>query len=427
MAAIVFILCLFILYWWRFSTIDMPSKRILFIFILYWSISIFLFALDKGDFNSADTTILSLVSFICFIIGFSLFKIPSKFINIQDNISLQVEKILNNKIFTAILLILTLYIGNLAITQFKYLSIYSASELRTAYFDPHSSIFGNKFTVINYWILNPCCIFLSVLWGYCVFYKRTWKLFVIFICLFAYSTLGGGRFNYIRYLILPLILIFYCFNKDYIKIKFKYVATSFAIIFIVLNLFSFISGLRSGSNDKEDGEDILVEHLYSYSLYPIHAFDYAIHSNYDEKIGGYKYGLLTFSFIEDVFFQIGTKILGANPWETSLEELVEQKQKTQIRLKGGEWNALYTWNIYFYYDFHILGLIIFPFIFGILTRFFIFKFSSTPNISTLIIIFVFFKFIVFSPIDSLLRLPDILLICFLTLSSQKKIRMRIAH
>lgn len=423
MVVIVCFLIILTLFWWRNNKMDMPSKRLLLLYILFWGIDILLFVVEKGEFNSADITIFSLLSCFSFIVGFSLRRSNQKTINIPRNLSAQIENLLRNKLFWFIVISYTTYVVYLAIKQYMLLDLYTLNELRGVYFDAQSSILGSRFTVINYWLLIPITILLSIVFGYCCLYKRTVLLLFIFVGLFAYSTLGGGRFNYIRYLILPIILFYYLFNDKRIRFNLKKILSILVILITLLYALSIVTSLRSSSNssfDLNEGKESLYEDLYDYATRPLHAFDYAINNNYEEKINGYKYGLLTFSFVEDLFYQIATTIFRQTSWTTSLNEMGKQKQDTYIDLGKTHWNALYTWNLYFYYDLSIFGLIIFPFLFGYLTRFFICKFLIYPNLFILVIVYVFYRNVLFSPIDSVFLLNEVLLIFFAYLIAYKK-------
>ena len=145
--------------------------------------------------------------------------------------------------------------------------------------------------------------------------------------------------------------------------------------------------------DSNDGIDTKVEAtskaMLSYAVGPISAFDYAVNNNYLERIGGYKYGGLTLAAPE-LFVYIILNKCGFR-YEKSLDSLVCIKQDEYINV-GDEsyWNALYTSLLFYYLDLGWLGIVLFPFLFGLIIRFLIKKFYCTNSVCIFIILaFVF--------------------------------------
>ena len=64
-------------------------------------------------------------------------------------------------------------------------------------------------------------------------------LLLIFVMLFSLSSLGGGRIDYFRYLVIPLLLFGYCFYPKRFKITLKkgllILVMSAAMFFLLTN------------------------------------------------------------------------------------------------------------------------------------------------------------------------------------------------
>jgi len=412
--------------------IDKASKRILLIFIIYWFISLYLATQQIYDFNKVQTTtiIIQLISIYSFIFGFLKVKINP---NIQFNLKTpqfqsQVDRIMNNPLFILLLIVTTAYV--ISLFSIFYKSILwegSMNIVRNAYYD--DSLFGKWFRYINLFLLSPFYTVLTPLFSYYTIYKRNWIWFLSLISLIIYSSLSGGRVEYIR-ILLPIILIGTILtNKDSLKFNKIAVYTFFTVL--VLVLMSYISSSRYGNIEfnKENltrGFERTTENVVSYSVGATVAFDYSLQHNYLDQIGGPKFGMLTLSGVENIFFLASHAI--DMPYNRPSDKFFTLKSdQISISTESPNWNALYSWNFYFYHDFWIFGVIVFPFLFGYLLRRVLIKFYRTHNINYFVILSILFYIVIFSVFDiSFITSPGniILLVVLLRISRRKSLAVK---
>lgn len=133
------------------------------------------------------------------------------------------------------------------------------------------------------------------------------------------------------------------------------------------------SNMRSSDFGLREGLEETNSHIVSYLGGPVVAFDYALNSNMLEECGGYQYGTMTFASIDEMLFMVqvilkkisGTGVLPAR----AINKIGTYLHENYIDV-GTEWrwNALYTSCLYYYLDFGILGVLLIPFVFGIMVR-----------------------------------------------------------
>lgn len=422
MIFILILLFLFVFFWLKINRMDLPSKRILMLFVSLWFVVLLLSQLEMYGFSRPKnyTIVLLLISIFSFIIGFCLYRCRYKVVVVNtDYIKEQVDRLMNNKIFLVILIAFTIYMISLAGIYYEQLILLgSLQDIRTSYFDGRDSIYGSLFNLINVYILTPIVAVLSALFGYCLFFRRDWKLLIIFASLFIYSSLGGGRFHYIRLFVFPIMLIAYVFYDGRIKLKIRYILGVLVIGAILFFILSWTTMGRAGNievdkSNFEEAIDNTVEDILTYAYGPILAFDYSVEHNYPSMIGGYQYGRLTLHAIDDLFV-IGLGTLSGIDREyfnPSLDNLVEIKQHTTISIGGGgHWNALYTWNLYFYNDLGVLGMFVFPFLIGFLSKYVICMFYKYERFGFFIVITFIFRALMFSFIDfTMVNMAEVLL------------------
>ena len=263
-------------------------------------------------------------------------------------------------------------------------------------------MFGRESLIIGYFFKTPMVYMLCPLFAYCCIYKRNWLFVIMAIILYIESSLSGGRFGYLRCFVLPLLyvgLVFRPKSTKLIKVLVYFLPICLAFLFAI----TAITAMRMGNMDLDkdallEAWDVTSEQLVSYFAGPSVAFDKFIELDYVDRIGGYSFGLQSLSFVEGLFNVLFERF-GVN-YESPLSALVELKQNTRIFVGNGmSWNALYTWNIMFYADFGSIGVVIFPFIFGLITRILIKKFYKKRNLIVFWILYIFFNQIAFSPID----------------------------
>lgn len=373
---------------------DMISKRILLIYVAVWGIVISISSFGLYDFYkpSIETLAMMVVHVIAFMVGYSIVRVDCNSVIVfsLNELNKKLDRLTSNKLFIGGVCVLTGYIISLVLRFFSLLAVMNMSELRTDFYD--AGIYGSLFAILNGLVLSPINICLIPIFSWMCLKKRNWFWVVLGIFLLGYASLGGGRFGYLR-ILLGIVFVIFCLYLNS-KNRKKYILSFSFVILMFFTLIGAITVSRmSNYIDSNDGIDTKVEAtskaMLSYAVGPISAFDYAVNNNYLERIGGYKYGGLTLAAPE-LFVYIILNKCGFR-YEKSLDSLVCIKQDEYINV-GDEsyWNALYTSLLFYYLDLGWLGIVLFPFLFGLIIRFLIKKFYCTNSVCIFIILaFVF--------------------------------------
>lgn len=379
MLQLIFFLTLIALYiaFIKRSSMDRTSKVILNCVVGIWAIALFLSIIRIANLNEVSdrTYLLTYLGITTFAIGFCIIKINKERENVFDGTALLVviEKITKSKLFIILIVILCFYVYTLLVVFFEALMTYQTlGNVRTDFFS--GDLYGPVFSQINAFVLVPFSIFLTPIFAYMLLYKRNFMCFMLGLFLLGYESLGAGRFGYIR-IILAIFFMLYILTNSSIHNKKNFNRLFIIIGFSAVLLLTLITKMRTtsvGDGNYMKKHSAIVETLEQVAIYtaaPITAFDYSISHNYNERIGGYQMGRLTMSGVTRMI-NLFTSRFGFTFPTTSLKKLVDIKQEEPIAVSE-EWqnyNALYTANLFFYNDFGVLGIIIFPFIFGMLLR-----------------------------------------------------------
>ena len=371
------VLVFFSLFWhlFRDKNIDAMSKRIILIYVLVWG-----FAISGSSLGPYGLYIPSVLLRIFLILHVIAFVLGYKSIKIQETISAkfnenkihyQLNRITNSKFFQIISVVLTLYTISLVIVFFNTLAVADLADMRNDFYE--GDLYGPIFSLINGPILSVFNIIAMPIFAWMLIYKRNFLSIILGLYLFGYAALGGGRLGF---LFIFAIIFFVALCVFITKTNLRQRLYKLSIMgIIVLVLITIITSLRlrvdtSDNNGISNSIDATTKQICLYAIGPISALDYSIENNYVDRIGGYKYGSLTLSSVEALLYSISNKI--GIDYDKSLDKLVKIKQDEYI-VVGDDmwWNALYTTNLYYFLDFGYLGIIILPFLFGRLFRFFI--------------------------------------------------------
>lgn len=410
------------------SKMDLPSKRILTLFVLYWYFSLFFSTFSLYDFYKPSiTTLLFLIlSITFFLIGFMFPKYSRSNNFTVFSIKNSVDSILESRIFILSLVLLTIYLIYLFNKFLTVILLDNLTSVRNAYFSTgEDNMYGPFFMQINYYLLKPSCFFISPIFAYSLLFKRSWKTILLLLYLAMNASLGGGRLDYFRYLIIPLVLIYFCFYLQDFKLRPKFLLKICIIFTCLFTLLSFIGAGRQGNMELnqeafKEGASMTLEQLTTYSYGPIVAFDYAVNHDYIDKNGGLKYGKLTLSSFNEIIYY-ACRILGIN-YKNTLYDLVDLKQEAIISIAksglGEWWNALYTWNLFFYLDFGFLGVIFIPFFIGLIFRKTIIWLYKYRNFYSFAIVYIMFLIMILSVLDfNFTSMPMAILLMFLIYKS----------
>ena len=209
--------------------------------------------------------------------------------------------------------------------------------------------------------------------------------------LFGYESLGGGRIGYVR-IVLGVAFVAYCLLRTFKNNRRRGYTIAAGGAVLLFGLLSIVSAARkgevgTGSGARQLGTEVTLEHLVTYTAGPIAAFDYYLENGLTQKVlGGYQYGNVTLTPLIS-FVNLFSSRLGVS-FNKSADELIVFKQETMIDLAPdiNYWNALYTANVYYYSDFGVFGVILFPFLYGLLISWIIsklYKHKSLPLVMIL--------------------------------------------
>ena len=377
----------------RSKRYDSLSKRIIIIYSILWGTVIYISSFGFLDFNppSNEVLLMMAVHVLAFIIGFSI--VPISTLEVRqfsiDTLDRKLDQLTSNKFFIIITCILSAYIVSLVVKFFSLIALMDVADLRTDFYE--SNIYGTLFSIINGPILSPFNLLLIPVFSWMFFRKRNLLTLIQGIYLFGYASLGGGRFGFVR-IGIGLLFVGFCIYLDKSN-KIRRIRQLVFLTLAIVAIIGLMTTLRldvdvNGKGGFNTAVESTSQQVLSYAVGPISAFDYAITNDYVDRIGGFKYGGLTLSapelFIYIILNKTGIK------YGKAIDDLVVIKQDEYISIGDGVWwNALYTSVLFYYLDLGWIGIIVFPFIFGLISRFLIKKMYKTSSMCCFIIIAIY--------------------------------------
>lgn len=357
---------------------DTMSFVILFLFYLYWFIQLILsqFQINGVYMPSALSTIYLMTGIICFTIGYYSIQINSCVIfnyklNVVEKLKRSIDNLIEKKWFKILLLLTFIYVLSLDVYFFE--SILVGAFIRGEG-EGMAQYYGPTFAKINTYYFSWYIQLLRPLFCFCLLYKKKWYLPLMAVTLFGYEILSGGRIGLIR-TVMPILLILGLFKIERrYKFKLKHIVLSlFAIVAIYYGIIA-LTAFRLGTTEFEqivvDGQQHSNEAIVTYFVGPAVAFDQAIHSNIIDSIGGYQLGL---NVLWPLFFPVMVflYLLGITDYINGPAGAVSDYLQWHYLTIDPvtRWNALYTWNIDFFCDAGIIGIMFYNFLFGYLLRF----------------------------------------------------------
>lgn len=344
-------------------------------FSVLWSFAVSLAYISfNGRFSINETAfILAALNVFSFSLGVFINKRKKSFNNnfSWDGLIDKVDKLSRKRMFVIIMIILCFYLFSLLVKYYDALAFSTAADIRTDFFDSEKQFYGPYFRLLNSWILKPVNFFaLSIL--PVTLYKRNFlPFFLLLIYVLIYNTLGGGRFGYVQIAWSFYFILFVVLKKIVFSINFKTVLISFVGILLLYYLIATTTAARMGISTNLFGPErkelikITNDQISLYISGPIAALGYSIDHDYMGKMNGCQYGQLTFGSADYAISIVANKI---TTYKRSLPEFAEIKQENKIQISDTtiSWNALYTAIIFFYLDFGLFGVILFPIFFGYL-------------------------------------------------------------
>lgn len=247
-----------------------------------------------------------------------------------------------------------------------------------------------------HFIMNPLYYVTLSLISVVLFAKiRNRKIFCILSILFLIASivLSGGRSKFVI-IAMYFLLTYLCCTKNLRKQFFnlKRILGTFTAIVVIMVAMSLQTGYRS-TGKYSLNSDNFIEAISSmgetfgiYSVIPIRLFDYSVEKNYFDQFEGPKYGRAVFAGSDGIVMGLIRRFSG-NESESTLR-IVDYLQDNGIYIIPGNhpYNYCYTALFFCYMDFGILGVIILPFLFGSIFRYYIFQFYKTSSLPSFILI-----------------------------------------
>lgn len=389
------------------SRMDSLSFFTLLVFYLYWFVQLILsqFQIHNVYMPSIQSTIYLMIGVVSFSFGYYAVKIKPTVIhnykiNIVDKLKDSINTLVENKWFQLLLVVTAIYIVSLDVYFFD--AIAAGAFIRTEGISM-AEYYGPTFAKLNTYLFCWYIPLMRPIFCYCFLYRRKWYLPFMALLLLGFEILSGGRIGLIRTFI-PVFLIIGLFrvNKGY-KFKLKQIV-SFIIIVVgiyygVIALTAFRAGTTDFSSAIDEGQELTNDALVTYFVGPAVAFDQVIHSNIIDATGGFKFGLnvlwpLLFPLLFVLYIAGATNYINGPAGAVS-----DFLQFNYLSVGAGtRWNALYTWNVDFFCDAGIIGIIVFNFLFGYLMRFCFKWMYNKGTVYNLIIVSIVYVMVLQAPI-----------------------------
>lgn len=422
-----FVIILIFILLFLFSFIIVKNKISLFFlknYLGWWFLLCIISTFNPYDLYAvSDKIYLILIgSIILFYLGFLLNEVVEndkkslKKVNINDKeILLAINSLKKNKLFTVLLVLFSILIGNYLIKYQQYVFIFGPEEARTMrffigpIFKNSAEIFFYNFFVESFSVLVSMFFSISLVWKK---FSKTFFLSIIFI--YLYSSFGAGRF-YIIEMVFYILFFFFIKvkvtnKKNTIKEKKEKMKLLFIIIPFLLGSYIYsiyLLNFRSGVyvlnlENVLKGNDEFMKQIVVYCIGSFRALEYGINnisSNLD-----YTLGTLSFGGLEEIF-GVFLNAIGIKYKYSNLLYGEHTYASIDIGLNQS-YNALYTNVFVQYLDFGILGIVIFSLFWGNIFSKTIHYYYRTNSVYILMILAYFFSTSILSALKWKLQSPS---------------------
>ena len=411
MSLIIVIVFAILLWIVRISVANSVMRSVMYVYLGYWALSILVSLTNPYGFYivSDKTYALLLINVIAFTAGVLVYgnKGTTAVKSTQlKNVQFDIEHIIDSKLFMAILIISDIILIVLYMRFAALLASYSAVEVRT---EADLLFEGSSFLSLTYNLfLNPFCSIVMFLASYLIIFnrKKILPLLLMILFVYIYSEVTVSRLSFFR-LFLCVIFILFCrsiFARTVHRRRRFSVGSFLGVISSVIIVFSILAFMTAQRNHGVNsfsfqavsiGADDLLHDFASYSVGPFRAFDYAINADYISEFGGLQYGRSTLGFI-DCFFELILRRVGVN-YHSSYSKVIDLLQNEWIDIGGGStFNFAYTAVFTHYIDLGYVGVILFPFLFGLIFHYFVRQFEKSQSTAILILLSYLFFVAVFT-------------------------------
>jgi oligosaccharide repeat unit polymerase len=418
----------------RYLLSDKLSKTIISFYLIWWAFWLSISTLNLYELYQVSTEIyfLLLLNTVMVLAGFMYGNIfQDKKIN--SNLILDEKfNVFKNKLFTGLLAVILLI---LLYYFLKFRAISSTSlDLRMERF-----IVGELFSSVaelyffNYFIEAFIYALYTIL-AYLIIYNKTKNIIFIMylLCLILYAGIGSGR-GPILYLLVAVCLIYFIRNKDAVrnqnkfskmdfkrnkKYKTRLVTSLLVLVPGILVYAAWLTAVRAGYNEFsweviKIGFEGQFKQLFVYYTGPFRALEFGL--EYYTSNVGFLFGRGTFGGIDELI-NTAINLFGLN--SISANVIIGGLLQNNTILIGDNvsFRYAYTSVMIHYFDLGIVGVIIFPFIFGLFVRKSIFMLQNNPTLPSLVIVVFLFQTMIFSVFSWGLQSPSSIIIivsCYL--------------
>lgn len=305
---------------------------------------------------------------------------------------------LNNKYFKILFFICFAVLFSLAFTQWRL--ILFQQGLGRLKVDMFELIFENNSALYFFYqaILFPLFHLSCILCGFLFLTKGSKKqMFLFFLYALVFAFIGGkrGYFAILLEYFFVILLILKLLNGKGILSVLKSSYKLLGIGLVAYILAAVMTSLASGgifleTDDIKESGNENAKNLVVYTVGAYRAFDQGINGNYIDKADGYQLGRATLGgcldyYISGILHRIGFAV------EPVRAHTMSQLQEESIMIgRDTSFNFAYTGFMYFFFDFGIVGVIIFSFFWGKFVRFIVILFRNCKTIGLLAMLcFVF--------------------------------------
>lgn len=395
MVIIVLIIFCVLFYIAKTKVRDLFSKVVVYSFLGYWGFSLTMTSMSVFDIYpvSIKTYCYVLLAIIAFFAGLLTVKIPRAYVErdeYSEVLSLNITRLLGNYWFIALILWAAYFCYKYSVIAMTVASFQDHAEMA----DQYEQIFQNNSTeqFLFGFIIMPVFHVSSVLLSFLLLnYKQMLKKYlfqfvVLIVLLIGYILISGGRVSFV--ILAMYLFVTYCCTTSYkkvLEVKFSKLLKVLAVTIFILFGISIMTnykdagrlfgGTTASVSREEFGE--AAELAAQYSVLPVVMFDYALEHDYDEKFG-LQFGKATLtgvdSWVEIILNRFGIKYKSSRYIMEYFQETIVQYSATRYA------NYAYTGILYHYLDFGILGILFFPFIFGLCMRRIIKELYRRPSV-----------------------------------------------
>ena len=378
---------------------------------------------------STSTYLLICFGFVSFWLGYICNN--RYYRRIIKNTSYQFETLMSsNKLRIAVIISYAIMIYLSVIQFFIILAQGALLSLKVDFFE---MVFDNNSILYFFYqcLAFPVFYLSSIVFSY-VYINRGFSkkliIYLIYVIMFCYV---GGKRGYFQ-TFFEIYIITYILSKLELGYNVRQMITSsykaIIILLMVIVGAAYMTSLSSGEDLSQDklleSSDKNAKNLIIYNIGAYRAFDIALKSDYVGKSGGFHYGLATLGGCVEYYASNSLTRLGV-PVETVRASTMTFLQNEEIRIgQDTDFNFLYTSFMYFYYDFGIIGIMLFSFLFGYFVRLCINIYKSDKSVGSFCLVCYMFISCILFPAGwfnvALSAQPTLLLFYFIRKKQVKK-------